>query len=177
VEVRVGLAGRHADPDGDALTYSLLYSNDEGASWQAQATNLTGTGLELNTNQLPGGSGLLRVVASDGFFSAFDTGEPLTLDIEDQYRRSEEAYSGPEDLSALAYAGWDDEALYLAVEVTKPDLCFRTAGAPPLRLDNEPDDIHSDGLQVYLRDPDGPGVCGDRRPRLQTTLSGHSGHP
>lgn len=96
----------------------------------------------------------------DGSLDGFDTGEPLTLDLEDQYRRSEEPYFGPEDLSALAYAGWDDEALYLAVEVTKPDLCFRPAGAPPLRLDNEPDDIHSDGLQVYLRDPDGPGFTG-----------------
>ena len=29
--------------------------------------------------------------------------------------------------------------------------------APPLRLDNEPDDIHVDGVQVYLRpEPDGP---------------------
>ena len=33
---------------------------------------------------------------------------------------------------------------------------LRAADAPPLRLDNEPDDIHSDGVQVYLRlEPDG----------------------
>jgi heparinase II/III-like protein/alginate lyase len=88
----------------------------------------------------------------DGSTDGFDTSEPLRLELEDQYRRSEQAYSGPEDFSALAYAGWDDDALYLAVEVTKPDLCFRPAAAPPLRLDNEPDDVHSDGLQLYLRD-------------------------
>ncbi|MBI1967083.1 MAG: heparinase II/III family protein [Gemmatimonadetes bacterium] len=98
--------------------------------------------------------------ALDGSLDGFDTSEPLTLDLEDQYRRSEEAYSGPEDFSALAYAGWDDEALYLAVEVTKPDLCFRAADAPPLRLDNEPDDIHSDGLQVYVKDLERPDVTG-----------------
>ncbi|HZE93337.1 MAG TPA: sugar-binding protein, partial [Gemmatimonadales bacterium] len=39
--------------------------------------------------------------------------------------------------------------------VVKPELCIRPVGAPPLRLDNEPDDIHSDGLQVY--------VAGDER--------------
>jgi hypothetical protein len=48
------------------------------------------------------------------------------------------------------------------VEVAKPDLCFRPppGDAPPLRLDNEPDDIHSDGLQVYLRDLEGGDVAG-----------------
>ncbi len=64
----------------------------------------------------------------------------------------------------MAYAAWDDDALYLAVEVVKPELCFRPGGAPPLRLDNEPDDVHSDGLQVYLAGDDaggnGPGAIG-----------------
>ncbi len=96
----------------------------------------------------------------DGSVDGFDTSEPLRLELEDQYRRSEEPYSGPEDFSAVAYAGWDDDALYVAVDVRKPDLCFRPAGAPPLRLDNEPDDIHSDGLQLYLRDAEGGDVAG-----------------
>jgi hypothetical protein len=98
--------------------------------------------------------------ALDGSLDGFDTSEPLRLDLEDQYRRSEEAYSGPEDFSAQAFAAWDDAALYLAVEVTKHDLCVRRADAPPLRLDNEPDDIHSDGLQVYLGDPEGGDSVG-----------------
>jgi hypothetical protein len=90
----------------------------------------------------------------DGSLDGFDTSEALRLDLEDQYRRSEEPYPGPEDFSALAHAAWDDNALYLAVEVTTPELCFRQGDAPPLRLDNEPDDIHSDGVQVYLGDPE-----------------------
>jgi hypothetical protein len=53
---------------------------------------------------------------------------------------------------------WTDDSLYLAVDVTKPDLCFRAPDAPPLLLDNEPDDIHSDGLQVYLLESEGGGV-------------------
>lgn len=94
--------------------------------------------------------------ALDGTLDGFDRSEPLALDHEDQYRRSEEPYPGPEEFSAVAWANWDEDALYLAVAVTKAEVVLRPEGAPPLRLDNEPDDIHSDGLQVYLRpEPEG----------------------
>ena len=98
--------------------------------------------------------------ALDGTLAGFDCGEPLTLDIEDQYRRSEEPYAGPDECSAVACVNWTDDALYLAVDVTKPDLCFRAPDAPPLLLDNEPDDIHSDGLQVYLQEGEAGAVLG-----------------
>jgi hypothetical protein len=100
----------------------------------------------------------LRVGAApplDGSLAGFDLSEPLTLALEDQYRRSEDAYPGPDELSAVGYTAWDEGALYVAVEVTKPDVCLRPADAPPLRLDNEVDDIHSDGLQVYIADEAG----------------------
>ena len=45
----------------------------------------------------------------------------------------------------------------MAVEVTKPDLCFRPRDATPLRFDYDPDDIHSDGLQLYLAREPGAG--------------------
>src|SRR5438270_13930 len=48
----------------------------------------------------------------DGTSDGFDTSEPLRLELEDQDRRSEEPYDGPEDFSGVAYAGWDDAALY-----------------------------------------------------------------
>ncbi|HWC72796.1 MAG TPA: heparinase II/III family protein [Gemmatimonadales bacterium] len=86
----------------------------------------------------------------DGTLDGFEISEPLQLALEDQYRRSEDPYPGPDDLSAIGYAGWDERCLYLAVLVTKPDLCLRPPDAPPLRIDNDPDDIHSDGLQVYI---------------------------
>lgn len=92
----------------------------------------------------------------DGSLEGFELSEPLQLTLEDQYRRSEDAYPGPDDFSAVAYAAWDNAALYLAVAVTKPDLYLRPAGSVPLKLDNEPDDIHSDGLQVYLSAARGP---------------------
>jgi len=112
--------------------------------------------LELEPVTLPTAAAL-RIAAPpalDGTLQGFDPIEPLTLDLEDQYRRAEEPYGGPDDLAAVAYVNWDDGALYLAVEVSKPDVVFRPADAPPLRLDNEPDDIHSDGLQVYVRGED-----------------------
>lgn len=87
----------------------------------------------------------------DGSMNGFQPAEPLQLDHEDQYRRSEQPYAGPDEFSAMAVVNWNDEALYVAVEVTKPEIFPRDPTAAPLRLDNEPDEIHADGLQVYLR--------------------------
>jgi len=123
----------------------------------ARAADLPFRGfLELET-VTPPVAAALRIEAPpalDGTLAGVDLMEPLTLDLEDQYRRAEEPDSGPDDLAAVAYVNWDDRAVYLAVDVTKPDLVLRPADAPPLRLDNEPDDIHSDGLQVYVRGED-----------------------
>ncbi len=87
----------------------------------------------------------------DGTLEGFESAEPLVLDHEDQYRRSEEPYPGPEEFSALAHVGWGEGELYVAVGVTTAEPVFREAGAPPLLLDNEPDDIHAEGAQLYLR--------------------------
>jgi len=101
--------------------------------------------------------GVMDPPALDGTPDAFDFSAPLELDHEDQYRRSEEPYAGPEDFSAVAAVSWDSDALYVAVEVRNPKLLIRSAAAPPLRLDNEPDDIHADGIQLYVRTaPDRP---------------------
>jgi hypothetical protein len=89
--------------------------------------------------------------AVDGSPAGFEQGEALALDYEDQYRRSEEPYPGPEEFSAVATALWDTEALYLSVDVAKPEVVVRPDEAPPLRYDNDPDDIHTDGIQLYVR--------------------------
>ncbi|HET6580120.1 MAG TPA: heparinase II/III family protein [Gemmatimonadales bacterium] len=95
--------------------------------------------------------------AVDGTLHGFDTAEPVTLDYEDQYRRSEEPYPGPEELAATFVVHYDEDGLYLGVDVVKSEVIVRNEDAPPLRLDNEPDEIHADGLQVYLRPvADGP---------------------
>jgi hypothetical protein len=90
----------------------------------------------------------------DGTLAGFDLVSPLELDHDDQYRRSEEPYAGPEEFSAEAWVNWDMGHLYLAVSVRKPELIFRSPDDPPLKLDNENEFIHSDGLQVYF-DPGG----------------------
>jgi hypothetical protein len=86
----------------------------------------------------------------DGTLAGFDLASPLELDHDDQYRRSEDPYGGPEDFAAEAWVNWDMGHLYLAVSVRKPELIFRSPDDPPLKLDNENDFIHSDGLQVYF---------------------------
>ncbi len=90
--------------------------------------------------------------ALDGSMDGIDDGELLHIDHEDQYRRSEEPYPGADVFSAVAFVNWDADALYVAVDVHKDELLFRPADAPPLEFDNEPDDIHSDGIQVHLGD-------------------------
>ncbi len=108
--------------------------------------------------------------AADGALDDFDAGEPLTLDYDDQYRRSEEQYAGPEELSATVLANWDGDALYFGVDVVKAEVMVRPDDAPPLRLDNEPNDIHADGLQVYLRPEADGAVYG-----FLVALAGESG--
>ena len=98
--------------------------------------------------------------ALDGTAAGFPMDEVLALDLEDQYRRSEESYPGPEELAASAAVAWDEDALYLCADVVKPDVLFRPPDKPPMRLDNDPDDVHSDGLQVYVGEPEGEGFAG-----------------
>ncbi|MEP7225757.1 MAG: heparinase II/III family protein [Gemmatimonadales bacterium] len=96
---------------------------------------------------------IVNAPALDGTLEGFAESEPLQLDHEDQYRRSEEPYAGPEEFSAAATVNWNDEALFLAVEVAKAEVIARDPASRPLQLDNEPDEIHGDGIQVYLRLP------------------------
>ncbi len=100
----------------------------------------------------------------DGSLDGFDLSAPIDLADELHYRRSEEPYPGPEGFAATAFVNWDERHLYLAVEVAKPEVVVRRPGDPPLRLDNEADDIHSDGVQVYYRLPDGSAAAWLIRP-------------
>jgi hypothetical protein len=56
------------DADGDALTSHVVYSPDGGQRWFPVARWHRGNALEVDADQLPGGSrGRFRVIASDGF--------------------------------------------------------------------------------------------------------------
>ena len=62
-----------ADLDGDPLTYSVLYSNDNGASWLAVSPQITTTTYLLDFNLLGGGGEcLIRVRVTDGINTAYD---------------------------------------------------------------------------------------------------------
>ena len=89
----------------------------------------------------------------DGTLTGFRAGETIALDLDDHYRRSEEPYAGAEAFSASATLGWDEAAVYVAVDVRQAEPHFPPRGAGPLLLDNEPDLIHADGVQLYLQLP------------------------
>jgi hypothetical protein len=65
-----------SDPDGDALTFTVLYSADAGAAWQVLATGITQTSLQVDTDGIPGSTtALVRVLASDGLRTSSDTSD------------------------------------------------------------------------------------------------------
>ncbi len=65
-----------SDPDGNPLTYNLLYSADNGSTWTGLDFGLTATTYPLDFTQLPGGTAArLRVQASDGFHTAEDSSD------------------------------------------------------------------------------------------------------
>ena len=70
------------DPDGDALTYLVQYSPDEGATWRTLAVDWKEPVLEIFPEDLPGSTigGRLRVIASDGFRVNWDASDaPFTV--------------------------------------------------------------------------------------------------
>lgn len=66
------------DSSGDVAEYWLRWSAD-GRSWRSVATGLTEREARIPTADLPGGDGLLQVVAHDGFFSAYSEPFPVSL--------------------------------------------------------------------------------------------------
>lgn len=72
-----------SDADGDEIAYSLLYSNDRGASWGSIAINLSEPRATVELKRLPGGAGaLFRVVATDGFHTRLDESDsPFSMPL------------------------------------------------------------------------------------------------
>jgi hypothetical protein len=69
-----------SDADGDALTYAVLYSADNGATWLTLATSLTQTQYIVNSQELAGGTNArIRVLASDGFHTSFVDSLPFRV--------------------------------------------------------------------------------------------------
>ena len=65
------------DPDGDPLSYAVLYSNDDGTSWLPLAIDYKETSYVWNVTSLPLGSNyLVKIIATDGV----NTGEDVSDD-------------------------------------------------------------------------------------------------
>lgn len=61
------------DPDGDPLRFAVQYSVDGGATWQTLVTDWPSLSYEIRLDTLAGTSqGRIRILASDGFFTARD---------------------------------------------------------------------------------------------------------
>jgi len=90
-----------SDGDGDALVFDVYYSTDGGSTWLNLVSGLDDTRVTIDSLSGFGGSedSLLRVVASDGFRSGFDTSGPM---------------STPNQVPNLLVVGPADGAIYQA---------------------------------------------------------------
>ncbi|OQB25375.1 MAG: hypothetical protein BWY10_02514 [Chloroflexi bacterium ADurb.Bin180] len=65
-----------SDADSDPLTFTVLYSRDNGSTWLPLAVELDARSLAVDTTKLGGGTScLIQVRASDGFSSTEDTSD------------------------------------------------------------------------------------------------------
>jgi hypothetical protein len=65
-----------SDPDGDALTYSILYSDDNGSTWLPLATDIHEASYNWTTRVFHDGSeNLIKVQATDGVNTAEGTSD------------------------------------------------------------------------------------------------------
>ncbi len=73
-EITVSWTG--GDLDDDALTFDVFYSDDGGGTWTPIDSGLSGTQIQWNTSLVANGTNyLIRVVASDGEFTAEDVSD------------------------------------------------------------------------------------------------------
>lgn len=75
----VTLTWQATDPDGDPLTFDLYYSRDGGTTFDPLATGLADSSFAVDTSTLGGGTGVLRVEASDGTNTATGDSAPFAV--------------------------------------------------------------------------------------------------
>ena len=69
-----------SDADGDPLEFTVQFSCDDGAHWQTLGEGVTDLGVAVSTQFLPGGTACrLRVIACDGFHTAFSASEAFPI--------------------------------------------------------------------------------------------------
>jgi hypothetical protein len=88
------------DADSDTLSYAVLLSTDDGATWNTAAIGLTTTVYSLDVSALPPGTtNLVRVIATDGVNTGQDVSDaPFIIGevyVEEEEGEEEEA-PGPQ---------------------------------------------------------------------------------
>lgn len=63
----------------DPLTFTLLFSKDDGRSWNSLASGLTEQSVQFDASHIPAGELLFRVLAHDGFFTAKADARPVKM--------------------------------------------------------------------------------------------------
>lgn len=98
------------DADGDDLTYDVLYSDDNGASWQVVQMSLSTTSAEIDTADLPGSTqGRFKVIAHDGL----NQGEAQSVVYNVAMKAPTITVLAPADGQTFAYG----QEVYFAAEV------------------------------------------------------------
>lgn len=106
---KINLEWSGSDPDGDTLTYSILFSRDGGATWTPLVAEITQTSFSWDTKLAPGSSDArLRVVASDGFHEAAATSQPVEVPAKAPFLTITRSGPGPN----LLPGGWLSGAAY-----------------------------------------------------------------
>ena len=76
----VTLGWSASDTDGDALVFDIVYSRNNGVTFQPVKINVSGNNTQIDTAGLGGsGTAILRVIASDGVNSAFGDSVPFVM--------------------------------------------------------------------------------------------------
>ncbi|NJN53939.1 MAG: BACON domain-containing protein [Anaerolineae bacterium] len=99
-----------SDADGDTLTYDVLYSDDNGTSWQVVQMGLADTIVQVDTTELAGSlQGRFKVIANDGL----NQGEAMSAAYNVQMKAPTITVISPADGQTFVF----DEEVYFAAEV------------------------------------------------------------
>lgn len=70
-----------SDADGDLLSHTIQFSNDDGVSWRNLRINSTIAAFVADARRLPGGAACrVRVITTDGFHSTMAVTEPFAVE-------------------------------------------------------------------------------------------------
>jgi hypothetical protein len=99
-----------SDADGDLLTYDVLYSDDDGVSWQVVGMGLAASTAEIDTAELAGSlQGRFKVIANDGL----NQGEGMSAAYNVQMKVPTITIISPADGQTFVFG----EEVYFAAEV------------------------------------------------------------